>query len=114
MMINKESILYQTHQAWKYRVKVVLNGFGFFFISLIILLQINIVRFTYLSDVELSVIGLGFLIAGEIFAFSIRCPKCKIRWWWYLLKSPITSVKYRDLRTQKECPLCGLSGNSIT
>ncbi len=60
MMINKESILYQTHQAWKYRVKVVLNGFGFFFISLIILLQINIVRFTYLSDVELSVIGLGF------------------------------------------------------
>ncbi len=113
-MIKKESILYRTHQAWKYHVMVLFNFIGFAFITLIILRQINIVRFIYLSDTELSVIGLTFMILGELFAFSIRCPKCKKRWWWHLLKSPTISIKQRDLRIQKECPLCGFIDDSVT
>jgi len=109
-MINKESILYRTNQAWKYRAMVLLNGVGSIFIALIILRQVNIMHFTYFDDLELSITGLVFFTSGSFFALSISCPQCKCRWWWYMLKSKYALVKDRDLRTQKECPSCGLAG----
>ena len=113
-MIKKESILYLTHQAWKYRVMVLFNSIGSVFVALIILRQLNIVNFTHFGDLELATVGLVFLMLGSISAFSISCPKCKCRWWWYMLKSKYTLVKDRDLRTQKECPSCGLTDDSVT
>ena len=114
MKIKKESILYRTNQAWKYRVMVLLNSIGSIFITLIILRQVNVMHFTYFDDLELAVIGLVFLLLGSVFALSISCPRCRCRWWWYMLKSKYALVKRRDLRTQKECPSCGFVDEEVT
>ena len=91
-----------------------LNLCGAITITYIILRQLHVVQFMLLNEPLLAMIGLVFIITSALFALSIRCPKCGSSWWWYMLKSHTKDVKKRDLRTQKECPICGLSNVNVT
>lgn len=102
-MIEKHSILYRTHQAWKYYayltcvlVASVLGGLSFLY------------QYTQWQQSALGIGGGGVIaFMGFCAAFSIKCPKCRARWYWNGLKKAITSTEVDSFRSQRNCPNCG-------
>ena len=109
MIIKKDSILYRTNQAWKYRMTLVsiwpisiLFCMGFLY---------STSEWQYLTCV--TVAGVLALLALFI-SFTIQCPACKSRWWWQALKRPLHSRSLQKFTSQTSCPACGFSNDNIT
>ena len=101
MDIEQESILSHTGQTWKY-----LAGLFVGTLSTIVF----IVSFFYPQWQFFLVMSAGAGAATSlIIEFTIRCPKCKARWYLEELSKPIGSSSIIMVRKQKACPACGLS-----
>jgi ribosomal protein S27AE len=103
---KQESILYGTHQAWKYNASLVADWLG---------IIIAVGSFYYYSSHPqlhlqyLMVAGILFIV-GFFIALRIKCPKCGSHWYWQALKTPLGDNGLGKLRSQKVCPTCGFSG----
>ena len=103
-MLNKqESILYHTHQPWKYNASIVIDWLG--------IVVATGSFYYYRSDPQrhllyLSVAALIF-ITSSIIALQIKCPRCGSRWFWQALKTPLGGDGLGKLRSQNACPKCG-------
>ncbi len=48
-------------------------------------------------------------------AFSLRCPKCRARWFWLAISQKHAEGWYKWLTTRLTCPVCnyvGMSGHN--
>jgi hypothetical protein len=111
MEIEQDSILNRTNQAWKVRIAnlIALLGTALF-----------VSHFIYNRDtwqyMDLKTAG-GLILLSTlycIFSYSIKCPKCRLSWWWHAIKSSLGSGEFKKLFTQKECPNCGFSIDTAT
>ncbi len=111
MEIEQDSILNRTNQAWKVRIA---NLFALLGTALFVS------HFIYNRDtwqhMDLKTVG-GLILLSTlyfIFSYSIKCPKCRLSWWWRAIKSSLGSGEFKKLFTQKECPSCGFSIDNVT
>lgn len=109
-MSNNNSILSSTNQTWKYVTKLLVHTGGHIFGALAI--------YFYFFDRDkafpsLIIAGVIYVI-GEFIGFSIKCPKCGVRWYWQALKKPVSDNSIVKIRTQSSCPKCGFTNGSIT
>jgi len=108
MIDKQESILYITHQAWKYDASMAVDWLG---------IIIAAGSFYYSSSYPqwylpcLTIAGILFII-GFFIALRIKCPNCGALWYWLALKDPIGDNGLGKLRSQKVCPTCEFSGKS--
>lgn len=110
MNMEQDSILSCTGQAWKYHTGLLVAWLSIIvFITAFVLFSYSQWQFEYLTMSA----GAG-AFASSIIEFTIRCPKCKSRWYLAALKKSVGSRSLIKLRTQKACPACGLSCDKIT
>jgi len=102
IMKKQESILYRTHQAWKYNASLVIGSLG----SIIAIGSFYYYACPKWHFIYLMIAGI-FIITGFIIALRIKCPKCGALWYWLALKTPIGNKGLEKLRSQKNCPTCG-------
>ena len=106
MDIEKKSILSYTGQAWKYHTGL--------FIGLLSTI-VFVISFFYPQWKFLLIMAAGAgAISSLIIEFTIRCPKCKSRWYLEELRKPIGSGSVIMVRKQNACPACGLSSDIHT
>ena len=110
MIINKNTILYRTNQAWKY--KFIVMGAIAAAIPMIIL-GFNLSALEWLRTLCLIAIG-AYSVIGFIFGYTIKCPACKSRWWWESLKHPLGGKKSVQYLYQESCPSCGFINDTST
>jgi hypothetical protein len=106
---KQDSILFQTHQAWKYNASLAIDWLG-----------ITIAGgsfYFYNSHPQWHLLGLiaavTLFFAGFIIALGIRCPECGSRWYLRALKAPLGGGGLAKLRSQNACPACGLESSRI-
>ncbi len=110
MNIEQDSILSYTDQAWKYHTGLLMGSLSIIvFIAAFIFFSYSQWQFEYFVYSA----GAG-AFASSIIEFTIRCPKCKSRWYLEALKKPVGSGNIIMVRTQKACPVCGLSSDKAT
>ena len=109
MKMSKDSILYQTNQGWK----SVVMALAWLIAGVSVILHILSIFGKHFGMSQSVIIALmiSSVAVGVLVSLSIRCPKCKGRWYLYMLKSPTTSTKERDFTKLKSCPLCGYQKN---
>ena len=110
-MINKQkSILYLTHQTWKYNASLAIGSLG-------TIIFVGSFYYYYSRPqwhlLFLMVAGM-LIITSFIIALRIKCPKCGVLWYWQALKTPVGSDGLGKLRSQKACPTCGFSDDTVT
>ena len=75
MIINKNTILYRTNQAWKYEF-IVMGGIAAAFPLIIIGFNLSTIEWQR----TLCLIAIGaYSVIGFILGYTIQCPACKSR-----------------------------------
>jgi len=105
MIKKQESILYRTHQAWKYNASLAVDWLG-------IIIAVGSFYYYNLHPQWLMVAG-TLLITGFFIALRIKCPKCGSLWYWQALKTPLGGNGLGKLRSQKTCPTCKIGVNEV-
>jgi hypothetical protein len=107
--MNRDSILYQSKQMWKYRTSQILTIFAIFVIYMAFKYSTTQFEFGIL-------IGAAFvsLIASLVLPYSIQCPGCHVHWWWESLKTPALSKQMIKYLSQHKCPSCGYPNHDVT
>jgi len=107
MLIEKKSILSRSRQAWKYRIMLVA-----FWIAVTVIVASWFLSTSQWQFESGLIIGGIIALIGGIFPFTIRCPKCRSRWYWHALKTPVGGYGLEMLFSKKTCPNCGFSKNT--
>ena len=102
-VLNRNSVLYRTHQTWKLNAMYVGVSFG-----VVIQLIPGWLRLPPSSGATGLFVGAGVLaafIALAIPFFGIRCPACGCHWMWRAAHQPYQ--QWRAALWSPKCPECG-------
>jgi len=105
-----KSIINKTGQMWKFYLWFLASLIGGISIFAMVKL-IDSLPMSY--GITLFLVAIVSELAGMTFAIlAIRCPKCKMRWFWHAIRREHFNGWLVWLLTQNECPSCGNKGVS--
>lgn len=105
----KNSILYDTGQAWKFWVMIYGNLLCVLFISMDFLISESL-----LEEYHLPLLWIGvfiWFISTAFACITIKCPVCGARWFWLAISRKHDLGWFNWLFSQ-ECPVCHFEKNN--
>jgi hypothetical protein len=110
-----ESWLIKTSQLWKINISLILCVLGFLLMCLGFLTHNASIAPTFakvgIIDINIeSAFGLTMLVVFY-FVFSVKCPACKKRPIYHLLKTEKLSSYLNTIMTFENCPICGYAAD---
>lgn len=103
-MNPKDSIVHRTGQMWKMRLLLGVFPSGAIMVGDLLVGEPP----WFVPVIVLAVALSGASVVGPL--WSLKCPRCRVRWFWLAVNKKLSVNWSRWLFSQKSCPMCGYDG----
>lgn len=109
--MQRNSILAKSGQAWKFKLSLffmLLGGLAFAVSRAMPRSSSSYEPFVNLAGIAMALLG------GLVYpSLAIRCPKCRVRWFWMAISSKRHDEWFVWLLDAETCPECEYTGSEF-